>query len=356
MTRAGSVARRAIRPNLAWLVCLALSSCGDSQAPTTVEAPADTVPASPGGPQDSVVPPPDSTVPPPDSSGAGGPVVPPPDSSGAGGPVVPPTHVGIPLGPYHLPPESYAGAGFSGALLAARPDSSLLIVLEAARRASARILIGLTGSESRLLGEDGHFSLNVWKRRVDRFRGIDFSSYIADGTIIGHYIMDEPHDPTNWGGRTVSHADVDEMARYSKELWPSMATIIRGKPDYLKGYQYKYLDAAWMQYTVQFGPIESFISSNVQDAKASGLALVAGLNVINGGSPTSGIPGRREGKFGMSASELKAWGGALLAEPYTCAFIVWEYDSAYFSRPAIKAAFEELEQQARTYPKKSCRP
>jgi hypothetical protein len=343
MTRAGSVARSAIRANLTWLVCLALASCG-SEAAITAEAPltpGDFVPAPSGGPPDSVVPPPDSTVPPP-------------DSSGAGGPEVPPTHVGIPIGPYHLPPESY-GAGFSGALLAARPDS-LLIALQAARRASARILISLVGSEIRFVDEDGHFSLAVWKRRVDRFREIDFSSYIADGTIIGHYIMDEPHDPTNWGGRAVSHADIDEMARYSKELWPSMATIIRGKPDYLKGYQYQYLDAAWMQYTVRFGPIEGFISSNVQDAKASGLALVAGLNVINGGSPTSGIPGRREGKFGMSASELKAWGSALLAEPYTCAFIVWEYDSAYFSRPGIKAAFEELGKQAQGYPKKPCRP
>jgi hypothetical protein len=212
------------------------------------------------------------------------------------------------------------------------------------------------GSESRFVDEDGHFSLAIWKRRVDRFRGIDFASYIADGTIVGHYIMDEPHDPTNWGGKVVSLSDIDEMARYSKELWPSMATIIRGKPDYLRGYQYKYLDAAWMQYTVSFGPIDGFISSNVQDAKASGLALVAGLNVINGGSSTSGIPGTRPGKYGMSASELKTWGGALLEEPYICAFIVWQYDSRYFSRPAIKAAFEDLGQMARSYPKKACRP
>ena len=344
MTQVSAVARRAVRPHLTWLVCLALGGCGGSEPGITAEAPITpggpvTTPGDsvPGGPQDSVVPPPDSTVPPPDSSG-----------------VLPPTHVGIALGPYHLPPESY-GAGFSGALLAARPDS-LLIDLQAARRASARILISLVGSESRLLGSDGHFSLAVWKRRVDRFRGIDISSYIDDGTIIGHYIMDEPHDPTNWGGKVVSHSDIDEMARYSKELWPSMATIIRGKPDYLKGYQYKYLDAAWMQYTVRFGSIESFISSNVQDAKASGLALVAGLNVINGGSSSSGIPGTRVGKYGMSASELKTWGGALLAEPYTCAFIVWEYDEKYFSRPAIKAAFEDLGAKARSYPKKACRP
>jgi hypothetical protein len=257
------------------------------------------------------------------------------------------------VGPYHLPPESYGG-GFTGALLAARPDH-LLADLEAARWANARILISLVGSESRFVGEDGHFSLAIWKRRVDRFRGIDISSYVEDGTIIGHYIMDEPHDPSNWGGKVVPRADIDEMARYSKELWPTMLTIIRGKPDYLKGYQYKYLDAAWMQYTVTFGDLQTFIRTNVQDAKATGLGLVGGLNVINGGSKNSGIPGRRPGKYGMSANEIKTWGGALLAEPSTCAFIVWEYDTKYFSRPDIKGAFEDLVKTARTYPKKSCR-
>jgi hypothetical protein len=268
-------------------------------------------------------------------------------------PAPPPTHVGIPFGPYHLPPGLY-DKGFSGALLAASPDR-LRADLEAARWGSARILISLVGSESRFVDENGHFSLAIWKRRVDRFRGIDISSYISDGTIIGHYIMDEPHDPTNWGGRRVTPAEIDEMARYSKELWPTMATIIRGKPDYLKGYEYKYLDAAWMQYTVAFGDMGNFIRTNVADAKASGLALVGGLNVINGGSKNSGIPGRRVGKFGMSANEIKTWGGALLAEPSTCAFIFWQYDEKYLSRPDIKAAFEELGKTARSYPKKACR-
>jgi hypothetical protein len=355
MTQGCPFARRLARPGL-WLVCFVLAACGGGPAASTSETPL--TPGEPvGPPSDSVAPPPvppdsvpptDSVPPPSDTTAP-----PPPSDTSSVVPAPPPTHVGIPVGPYHLPRESF-GAAFTGSLLAARPDS-LAFYLEAARWANARILISLVGSESRFVGDDGHFSLEIWKRRVDRFRGIDLSSYIEDGTIIGHYIMDEPHDPSNWGGKVVTRTEVDEMARYSKELWPTMATIIRGKPDYLKGYQYKYLDAAWMQYTVQFGGIEGFISSNVQDAKASGLVLVGGLNVINGGSKNSGIPGRRPGKYGMSANEIKTWGGALLAEPSTCAFIVWEYDSKYFSRPDIKGAFEALVNQARTIPKKRCR-
>ena len=261
--------------------------------------------------------------------------------------------MGIPFGPFGLPASLY-GREFN-ATFRALPPKVLLSELEAARQAGARVVVRLVGGHSRYKRK-GTFDMDLWKARLDRFREIDFSSYIEDGTIVGHFILDEPHDRSNWGGKVISRATIDEMARYSKELWPSMATIIRGKPDYLKGYQYRYLDAAWMQYTVSFGPIEDFIRTNVQDARASGLGLVAGLNVINGGSKTSGIPGRRPGKYGMSASELKTWGGALLAEPTTCAFIVWEYDSLYFSRPAIKAALDELGQQARNLPKKACRP
>ena len=165
---------------------------------------------------------------------------------------------GIPFGVYHLPLEKY-GAMYNGSLANISP-TDLLTYLEAARQSGTRVMLSLVGSESNFLdSKTHHFSLTKWKQRVDRFRGIDFSSYVQDGTIIGHYIMDEPHDASNWGGKVVALSDVDEMAQYSKQIWPTMATIIRGKPDYLKGYQYKYLDAAWAQYIIAFGSIEAFI-------------------------------------------------------------------------------------------------
>jgi hypothetical protein len=145
------------------------------------------------------------------------------------------------------------------------------------------------------------------------------------------------------------------MARYSKEIWPTMATIIRAYPAYLQGHQFQYLDAAWAHFVNRLGPIDEFIAKNIPAAKAAGLAFVTGLNVLNGGSPESEIPGRRAGKFGMSPSEIRAWGGALLAQPDICGFIMWKYDSHYFSRPDIKAAFSELRQKAENHPKKDCR-
>ena len=283
------------------------------------------------------------------------------DSTAPLDPGVPPTdpaappggaYVGIPFGPFGLPAKHYSGE-FSATSRALSPKV-LLSELEAARKAGTRVVVRLVGGHSKYK-KKGTFDIDLWKSRLDRFRDIDFSSYIEDGTIVGHYILDEPHDRSNWGGKLVPRATIDEMARYSKELWPSMPTIVRGWPAYLRGYDYKYLDAAWAQYSVRFGPISSFISDNVRDAKASGLALVVGMNLLAGGTKGSGIKGHSKGNYGMSASQVKTWGTALLSDPYVCAFLSWKYTEAYFSRAAIKSALAELSEKAKDLPNKGCR-
>jgi hypothetical protein len=326
-----------------------LSAC-DSTAPAlSTGRPPDSIPAVP---QDTL--PVDSTSGPPTDS-----LVPPPDTAGPVDPPVAVVHVGIPFGPFALPRSRY-GPEFTGAYRPPWADSAgvvtqlLLADLEAARRTNTQVLLNFTGPEHHFT-DDAGFSLAQWKQRVDRFRGLDLTSYIADGTILGHFLMDEPSDPSNWNGTQVSPAEVDEMARYSKEIWPTMATMVRGWPAYLNGYHFEYLDAAWAQYHVRFGSIDEFIANNVRDAKASGLALVAGMNVLNGGSTSSGIPGTKAGKYAMSASELRSWGGALLSEPYMCALFIWRYDSRYFERPDIQAALSDLNHQAQSRPTQPCR-
>jgi hypothetical protein len=347
MTHTISPGRRSIRliPGFFALSAL-LSSCDSSKAPTYLTGNPDGVEA-------------DSSTPPPapvdtatgDSiPGTGGDSLPPPPDSTA--PVITPVHVGIPFGPYALPPALY-GQEFNGAYRPRWRHAPLLADLEAARRANTRVVLNFTGSERYLSDEHG-FSFAKWKQRVDLHRGIDFTSYIADGTIIGHFIMDEPDDPSNWHGKQVSVSDIEEMAKYSKEIWPSMPTIIRVTPDYFKGHRFQYLDAAWAQYLDRFGPLDAFITNHIREAQESGLALVGGLNVLNGGSKSSSIPGRKVGKNAMSASEIRTWGGAILDQPHFCAFIMWEYDQSYFSRPDIKAALADLKKKAESHPKKAC--
>jgi hypothetical protein len=249
-------------------------------------------------------------------------------------------------------PPSDIDPSFTGLVTAAYPPT-LIAKLEAARRVNGRVLLSFAGNSEFYRDANG-FNLQMWKARVDRFRGIDISSYIDDGTLIGHFMMDEPNDKNNWFGHTVALADIDEMARYSKEIWPNLPAVIRSWPWYLKGYDWKYLDADWAQYHARFGSIQDFIDTNVKDSKSLGLALVIGLNALSGGGD-NGMPGYYKDKKSMTADQLREWGGAYLAKPYGCAFFMFRYEAPYFNRQDIKDAMAELSRKAQALPVTPCR-
>jgi hypothetical protein len=349
------------------LFSLAVWACSNGEHLVLSEAPPDSAPL----PGDSITPPPSDSAPlPPDSSPL--PPVdsspptppdtvtpPPPDSTLP--PADPPVHSGIPFGPFvytkgsstnSVIPASKLNPGFT-AIAAPVYGPTLLRQLDAARRSNDRVLLAFAGS-SRLYTDANGFNMSRWKARVDRFRSVDISSYIADGTILGHFILDEPADPSNWNGHVISLAEIEEMARYSKEIWPDLPAIIRAWPSYLKGYHYQYLDAAWAQYHSRMGSIDDFISTNVRQAKEIGLGLVGGLNVLAGGGQ-DGVGGYMAGKNSMSAAQIRSLGGKYLDEPYICAFLLWTYDSTYVGRPDITAAIADLSKKARSSPNTRCR-
>jgi hypothetical protein len=243
-------------------------------------------------------------------------------------------------------PNTLFGARYNGALRIIGPDH-LLSDLSAIKSRGGRVVLNLAGGQSRFRDRDGHFSFTLWKNSVDRFKRINFSSYIKDGTIIAHYLIDEPNDPTNWNGRVVSQATVEAMAKYSKQVWPGMSTVVRAYPDYMAKYSgtYYYLDAAWAQYVYRKGPINDFLSQNVALAKKKGLALVVGLNLIRGG------PNRTK----MTASQVRSWGATLLGSSYPCAFVSYMYNSNYLSTSSIKDAMDYLRNKAQNRTTKSCR-
>jgi hypothetical protein len=333
-------------------LALILGACDGGSAPLSSEdspPPVDSI----GQPIDSGTPPP---TPPPDT-GAPPPAPPlppvppappaPPDSTPPP-PSGPPVHTGIPFGPnvhtkhessLSIVPPSQLNPTFT-ALFTDAYRPTLLAKLEAARRTNGRVLLGFAGGASGKYTDSAGFNLAKWKQSVDQFRGMD--------------LMDEPNDRSNWNGHLVALADIDEMARYSKEIWPDLPAIIRAWPAYLKGYQYQYLDAAWAQYHERFGSIDDFIASNVRDAKAIGLPLVMGLNVVAGGDD-SGMTGYHHDKYAMTASQVKSWGGAMLAQPYVCAFFMYRYNPDYFARPDIQAAMAELSTKAQSLPNRPCR-
>jgi hypothetical protein len=205
----------------------------------------------------------------------------------------------------------------------------------------------LADAETFYKDANGHFSMEKWKARIDRYRNIDFSPYINDGTIIAHFMIDEPQDPTNWNGVPLTGAQMEEMAKYSKQLWPRMATLVRAPPSRIKwSGTYRYLDAAWAQVENVRGGlnIQEFLEQNVSSARSQGLALAVGLNVTKGGL--------NKGK--MTAGQIKSYGAVLLSSSYPCAFISWMYDAPYLAQPDIREAVASLSEKARNRPGNSC--
>jgi hypothetical protein len=252
---------------------------------------------------------------------------------------------GIPFGTFALPTSSF-GTYYNGAMRNIYPQY-LMSHLAAIKARGGKVVLNLAGGEDRFQDSRGNFSLTKWKASVDRFRNVNFSSYIKDGTIIAHFLLDEPSNTARWNGHVVSYSTLEEMARYSKARYPSMATVVRTYPTWLANYSgtYHYLDAAWAQYVYRFGDVGTFIRANISKAQQKGLALIVGLNVLKGGP----------NKTKMTASQVKSWGSTLIASSYPCAFISWQYNSTYLSTSSIKDAMKYLRLKAQNRSFKSCR-
>ena len=244
----------------------------------------------------------------------------------------------------------------SGLIYTATP-SGLLNFLSQVRAKGGRVLIRFAG-ENDYKNADGTFNLTKWKSQVDRFRTIDFKSYIDDGTIVGHFILDEPHFASRWGDAIIPQSTVEEVAKHSKLRWPTLPTLAAAPPNWLAEVPvtYAYLDAGWATFRSKTSDSPSTWAANqVRKAKSKGLGVVAGLNILDGGDGSSGIRGTQPKTWAMSAAELKSYGTALLSQSYMCAFAMWRYSDTYYDRTDIKNAMANLSQQAKSHAKTSCR-
>jgi hypothetical protein len=254
----------------------------------------------------------------------------------------------------------YISYPYNGSKYGVKPEW-IINELNAARSKGARMVLELaSGADSRIQNLDGTFSYTKWKALVDGFRKFNLSSYITDGTLMGHFLIDEPQNARKWGGKIIPQATVEAMAKYSKSIWWNLPTFARVAPTWLaqSTISYVYLDAGWAQYVAQKGDVTKWIIPEIAAAQKKGLGLAVGMNVLDGGNGSSGIRGTMSGKYKMSATEIKSYGTALLNQPYACGFFSWSYvedGPTYFARTDIKSAMTTLSKLAAAHVKTSCR-
>lgn len=329
-----------------FLLMVAATGCdGDKLGPADpIEAPA-------AAPADSTATPPsDSTLIPTDTIT----LMPPADSPDG----LITQYQGIVFGVSEMPKEFFTSV-YNGTAPGGQLDpSNMLTLLSTARAKGARVVIKLCmGRDMWVQNADKTFSLTKWKALVDRYRKVNFSSYIADGTITGHYLIDEPSRPEKWGGKVISQSTIEAMAAYSKSIWPTLPTMVRVVPSWLAKAPITYtkLDAAWFQYASRFGNPATALAAEVVWAKKLGLALMASMNVLDGGNGSSKIPGTITGKWAMSATEVRNYGTALLSNTYICGFHTWMWKPTYYNRSDIKSAMTALSTKAKAHYRVLCR-
>lgn len=242
---------------------------------------------------------------------------------------------GLPFGPAKLPSSLYRFPYTSTGL---QPEPEEVIAeLDQARAAGLRVLINLAGDEDTFKDADGRFSLELWLQRVDRFQGIDLDSYVADGTLAGHFLFDEPFNANRWNGQ-VSYADIEATAAHSHELWPSMPAGVTSNFGFLAGgAPWNSLDFAIVQYATWRGDFNEWLANQIELREQLNLGLVWSLNIVEG----------NDNETRMTAQQIRTWGAALAAVPEACLLTLTQYNADMFSQADIINAMRRVGKVAR---------
>lgn len=250
----------------------------------------------------------------------------------------------LPFGPKQLPSRLFGHLPFTGAYVNAGSATTLMKRLQRARAAHLHLIIRLDFSEMPIRTPDARFSVKLWERNIDRLRGIDLAPYVADGTVIGAELVNEPHVQGKWGGKVITKGQLEAAAAYAKSIWPYLP-VGAGRSDYVLKYApWKHLDFGHSQYHMRKGDIESWREKTVEESKAAGVALLLSLNFYGG----------EVGNRPMTPQEVKRFGSVLAADTYACALTGYMYDEGYFALPGMEEAFAAVNSVAASHPSPPC--
>jgi concanavalin A-like lectin/glucanase superfamily protein len=237
--------------------------------------------------------------------------------------------------------------------------ASARAVLNAARAAHARITLRVTGGNANFqTNGDRIFVLSKWKAAFDDVKQMDVSGYVGDGTLIGHYAIDEPYSDFD----NMTSAFLEQICAYQKSFpgWRSVPCLVRDLNTRLYDNSpaggYRYVDAGWAQLTDHQYDNEynwdmgAYYQDNLTKGRSVGLGLMYAFNLLNGGREFPGCAQPDSDlNCAMTADELRTMADALadLGDNQGCGVIGWEIDDSgpardYFFSSEIQSALEYL--------------
>jgi hypothetical protein len=243
--------------------------------------------------------------------------------------------------------------------------------IEYARSRRQRLILAMTGGPTSYYTTNGRFDFNKWKKRMNTYNTSAIrqavAGGVADGTIIGNQLIDEP-ETKRWGG-VPTKSLIDEMARYVKSIFPTLPVgVNHGPPGHLwrASERYRALDYVIYQYNhyITTGNAAQWRDQVLAQARRDGVTPAFSLNILDGGKQD------RDGSYGcngagqagagtyrpncrMTAAQVKEWGRTL--GPAGCTLQMWRYDGAYMSKSDNQDAFRTVASHLGSQPRRSCR-
>jgi hypothetical protein len=283
------------------------------------------------------------------------------------------SYTGLPFGPFGLWSSSttveWGPAPFTGSHNYTDPNG-IVQQIDAARSKHQRLLLAMTGGSSTRYLTGGKFDMTKWKNRMNLFKTSAIKNAVAagvaDGTIIGNTVLDEP-ETKQWGG-VLTKPMLDGMGSYVKAIFPTMAVGVNHGPT---GYyqwrpteRYRVLDYVLNQYSwwVTTGNVAAYRDKVLAQAKLDGVTPAFSLNILNGGvqdktgtydcSGTGG-KGTRFPNCRMTPTQVRDWGNALGVAG--CAMLLWKYDDTFISKSANVDAIKNVAATLGAKARRSCK-
>ena len=277
---------------------------------------------------------------------------------------------GVPYGPYGLWRDYTTLKSFYSPFrtsLNYTDPTGIIKQISVARQKGQRLILAMTGGGHSAYKTDGKFDMYKWKRRMNQYNRADIKSAVAqgvrDGTVTMNNIMDEPN-VRSWGG-VMSKPRLDEMARYVKNIFPSLPVAVAVIHTWRTHERYRNVDVIIPQYSWYMGNISNWKNAALYQAKLNGTSIAFALNILNGGIQnwsTWKCPLSTTGGYGtmtntpacrMTAAQVREWSKTLGAG--SCSMIMWRYDDLFMSKYENQRAFKDASSYLRYASKRGCR-
>ena len=249
---------------------------------------------------------------------------------------------------------------------------TVIPMIETARASKQALILVLTGGSDAKYSSDGAFDLAKWERRIDQYNTGPIrdaiAAGVADGTVLGNSLMDEP-ETKKWGG-VMTKPLLDSMAAYAKQYFPTLPMGPSHGPD---GYyqwrpneRYRVVDYVLNQYAygVTKGDVTEWRDKVLAQAKRDGVAVAFSMNILNGGEtatrdgrwacPTGTAAGRgtKDPVCRMTAAQIRDWGKTL--GPAGCVMLMWRYDETAMAQPDNQQAMRDVAAGLARAPRRRC--